>query len=133
MKSKSCLPVWGLVVLLGVVGCGEKRPPLAPVSGTVTLDGDPLPDVSVEFYPEAGGRPGRGVTDADGKYELVFDSGVRGGQVGMNKVTITTMWPDGEPPPGQTDPVLPKYNSKSTLTEEIVKGQNVIDFSLDSK
>lgn len=123
----------GLLMILCSIGCGEKRPPLAPVSGVVTLDGEPLPDAAIEFYPEAGGRPGRAVTNSEGKYELLFDAGVKGAQVGMNKVSISTQWPDGEPPPGKNDPIPTKYNAQSTLQEEVVKGPNTIDFELESK
>lgn len=124
----------GVLGILCCIGCGgEKRPVLAPVSGVVTLDGEPLPDAAIEFHPEAGGRPSRAVTDSEGKYNLLYNVGVKGAQVGMNKVYISTQWPDGEPPPGKKDPIPPKYNAQTTLQEEVVKGRNTIDFALESK
>lgn len=134
MHGSVCLRWLCLLGIACCLGCGgEKRPPLAPVSGEVKLDGEPLPDASIEFNPVDGGRPGRAVTDSEGKYELVFDAGVKGAQVGKNKVSISTMWPDGEPPPGKKDPIPPKYNSATTLEEDVVEGSNTINFDLESK
>jgi len=40
------------------------------VSGSITLNGEPVPGATVEFQPEGGGSPSRGVTNAKGRYEL---------------------------------------------------------------
>src|SRR5262245_49070668 len=57
------------LLLLGgalLAGCsGGDRPELGYVSGTVTMDGEPLVGVIVTFKPEQG-RPAVDVTDADG-------------------------------------------------------------------
>lgn len=54
-------------------GCGlGDELGLASVKGTVKLDGEPLPDAIVIFYPAAGGRPSIATTDLDGNDELVF-------------------------------------------------------------
>lgn len=52
---------------------------MAPVSGTVTLDGKPIEDAEVYFVHETLVTMGR--TDSDGHYDLV-----RGAVVGENKV-----------------------------------------------
>lgn len=56
-----------------VTGCGDGRPKLVRVTGTVMLDGKPLADAIVSFQPlaaEAGAfqRPSSAVTDSEGKY-----------------------------------------------------------------
>ncbi len=123
-----------LVGALGVAciaGCGRgDLPVLAPVTGKVTMDGKPLASVAVEFIPEKGGKPGRGLTDTNGIYELVYDKNIKGAQVGMNKVSVSTFWAEGEPPAGETESIPPKYNSQTTLQKEVKKGRNTIDIEL---
>ena len=80
-----------------------------------------------------GGRPASGVTNANGKYELIYLDGVKGARTGVNKVEITTQWPEGEPPMGQSEPIPEKYNSKSTLTADVKPGSNTFDFEIEVK
>ncbi|MBM4074478.1 MAG: carboxypeptidase regulatory-like domain-containing protein [Planctomycetes bacterium] len=122
-----------LAVLL-MFGCGRgDLPPLAPVKGTITVDGKPYANGFVQFYSQSGGRPGTSPTDDNGKYEIMYLQGVKGARIGMNRVEITTEWPDGEPPIGEVDPIGPEYNSKSTLSAEVKKGNNVFDFNIESQ
>lgn len=119
----------GLVML---AGCGRRDlPDLAPVSGKVTMDGKPLVGVLVSFYPE-NGRPGTAVTDDEGNYELMYIQGERGTKVGMNRIEITTIWPDGEPGPGEKETIPATYNTNSTLTYDVKPGKNVHDIELKS-
>ncbi len=123
-----------MAVSLCSFGCGGgDLPELGTVKGKVTMDGKPLAGAMVQFHPLAEGRPGSAVTDKDGNYVLMYDGGVKGTKVGTNKVEINTFWPDGEPGEGQSETILPKYNSASTLKEEIKKGSNTFDFALQSK
>ncbi|MFO0919167.1 MAG: hypothetical protein U0872_12740 [Planctomycetaceae bacterium] len=121
----------GVLGVTSLAGCGSgDLPVLAPVTGKVTMDGQPLDSMAVEFNPEKGGKPGRGLTDADGNYELIYDNHIKGAQVGMNKVSVTTFWPEGEPPAGAKEIIPPKYNSQTTLIKEVKKGRNTIDIEL---
>ena len=63
----------GLALLLAS-GCGGSGIPTAPVSGTITLNGQPAPGVEVTFVPKAKMRPSVAVTDAEGYYEAQFVS-----------------------------------------------------------
>ena len=126
--------VFGMALLCSF-GCGRgDLPELAPVTGTVTMDGVPFPNAFVYFHTqnEKGGRPASAVTDADGKYELEYIGGVKGAHIGMNKVEISTYWPDGEPGDGESETIPPIYNSKSTLTADVKDERNVFDFPLKS-
>ena len=119
---------------LTAIGCGRSDlPELGLVSGTVTLDGKAFPNAMVQFHSEAGGRPGTGTTDSEGHYELVYTTGAKGAKVGPNRVEITTMWPDGEPPPGEKERIPAEYNSASTLKKDVKPGRNTFDFELKSK
>ncbi|MDA1015492.1 MAG: hypothetical protein O3A00_13700 [Planctomycetota bacterium] len=69
-----------------LVGCGDDAAlETAPVSGRVTLDGKPLPNVIVNFHftSETQEFVGSAKTDSDGKYALAT-----GAAVGKNKVFI---------------------------------------------
>ncbi|MFG0239925.1 MAG: carboxypeptidase-like regulatory domain-containing protein [Gimesia chilikensis] len=118
------------------VGCGDSagsdQPDLGTVSGVVTMDGKPLPAVTVTFTPTEG-RPSNGVTDEEGHYELGYLRDTMGAVIGTHKVSISTPQ-DAPTPPGQTykDPIPAKYNAQTTLTEEVKAGDNTIDFKLES-
>ncbi len=114
-----------LVLVSLFSGCSQRSsdtPELAVVSGVVTLDGQPLPNVTVAFVPTQGAGS-YGVTDESGKYELNAAGGNQGAIVGTHTVTITTPT-DGPPGPGYKDPVPAKYNTKSTLTVDVKPGKN---------
>src|SRR5438874_8203290 len=85
---------------VAAVGCGPKAN-IAPVSGRVTLDGQPLANVAINFGPLTGGLDGAyaayGKTDADGRYVLkLVDDGRRGASVGKNRVTLNESGLGGE-------------------------------------
>ena len=114
-------------LLLTVCGCGTSdRPPLAPVTGTVTLDGQPLASAAVTFRP-AEGRASRGFTNDQGHYELAYIRDIRGAKVGSHTVTISTR---RETAPEETVPKI--YNTETTLTREVESNSNVIDFDLET-
>lgn len=74
------------------VGCaGDTGPPLAPVSGTLLVDGRPIAGVSVMFVPDNGkgtsGPASVGVTGADGAFTLTAPGNRPGAIVGHHKVT----------------------------------------------
>jgi len=131
------------------MGCSSSdRPELGQVTGTVTLSGKPLTGVAVVFQPE-NGRPARGITNAEGKYELTYISQTKGTKIGPNRVEIAPSEEgedseevesdDGEPQvaPNRSKsakPVVPKrYNVQSELKVDVKPGENTFDFQLESK
>ena len=129
------VPALTLLALAG--GCGKPAhiPDLGEVSGTVTLDGQPLADATINFSP-AEGRPSFGKTDAAGQYSLSFVGEYTGAIVGPHTVRISTeQYIERED--GTTDyvkeSVPPGYNKKSTLTANVEPGENSFDFELSSK
>src|SRR4051812_30730093 len=93
MRSRWPFGFWfPLVVACVAAGCsGEKVPRLGRVTGTVTLDGTPVPDASVIF---GGAKPGEspslGKTDASGTYELYYSRGHKGATIGEHPVYISS-------------------------------------------
>ncbi len=120
----------GLVlVTLAITGCGRSDlPELGRVQGTVTLDGKPIPNAAIGFYPLSGGRQALAIFDQDGHYELTFVNGVEGAKTGMSEVTV--FWPDGSTP---TAKIPAKYNSKTELQFEVKPGKNTHNLTLESK
>ena len=131
MKTGSTHPLGTIVVtslLLLVVGCGKgDRPDLAPVSGTVTLDGQPLAGAAVVFRPQQG-RTSRGYTNQHGQYELIYLRDIKGAKPGKNTVTITTAT---EESPQEAVPA--KYNTQTELCADVQDDSNAINFELSSQ
>ncbi len=117
-------------------GCGGME--CLPVSGTITLDGEPLPDAKVSFMPDDEfGVATMGVTDTGGVYTLRQTADQDGAPPGSYTVRITTYRegkPDSDPPiPGVSETVPPQYNLRTTLSAEVGAGENILDFPLKSK
>ena len=124
-----------------IAGCGNG---LAKVSGTVTLDGEPIaggPDVygTVTFCREdGGGASAVGVIDTSGRYTLMTGA-QRGIEPGAYQVGIAVKKIN---PPAKRDALpLPtlmtprKYASviESGLREDVKPGSNTFDFALASE
>lgn len=139
-----------VVILAGCGGNPADYPDTAPVTGTVTLDGQPLEGARVSFTPQEG-RSSSGTTDAQGKYELNYTGDIKGSMLGTARVSISKEIPDpdfvappapkleeGELDPGPPEPdminSLPdRYRGRdSELSAEVKDGVNVIDFDLSS-
>ncbi len=79
--------------LLAFLGCGGDST-IAPVSGIVTCDGEPLAKVKLVFSPEpidgnfAVGPFSTGTTDSEGRFTLKTRNGVDGAFVGGHKVAF---------------------------------------------
>jgi hypothetical protein len=79
--------------LLLSAGCSEEKPKVAEVTGVVTLKGEPLEFIHVEFWPENGPRA-FGKTDSTGKFTLKTDDHTQtGAPIGKNKVALRDTWP----------------------------------------
>ncbi|QDU62957.1 hypothetical protein Pan216_38310 [Planctomycetes bacterium Pan216] len=126
--------ILSLTILSACMGSGDG-PTLGKVTGVVTLDGRPLPSASVFFAPEEG-RPSRGVTDMNGRYELSY-AGRPGAKVGSHLVRISTaIAPMSEDESNAIQPrenVPAIYNSETTLHVEVKPGSNDLDFELVTK
>ena len=76
-----------------LAGCGDSLPDTVPVTGTATIDGQPIANGDVTFHPHeiADGlprRPARGSLDEQGTFQLsTFRSG-DGAVPGIYRVTI---------------------------------------------
>jgi len=131
----------GCLVCLVLTGCGggPDLPPVAPVSGSVSIDGKPLPRGTVQFVPDASkgtnGAPAVGNINATGRYTLKT-AGVEGAIVGHHKVRVEARQePKNEMDTMPLSLIPEKYNDEnaSGLTFEVKAGQdNVCDLPLES-
>ena len=133
--------------LVGLAGCGGGGPTL-PVSGIVTLDGEPLANASVTFYPESevqGVVGGVAKTGSDGKFVVTGAKGDSGLAPGKYKVTVSKgvlKTPSGEESVGAVieeidlkDELPPIYSSpsKTVLSYSVTGDGKPIEIKLDSK
>ncbi len=135
MKTAFYQTCFAGAVLVGFfAGCGGgDRPPLAPVTGKVTFDGQPLSGARVIFEPEEG-RPSYGMTNDSGEFTLEYSTDVPGAKIGPHTVRIRTGVADANDPeaPRPQETIPARYNQKSTLKEEVKDEENTFEFSLES-
>ncbi len=130
------LTILGVFSLILVAGCGRAPDNVGRVSGKVTLDGQPLPNATVVFSPKTAGSQSLAVTDTNGEYSLLYSSQVRGAEPGEHRVAVSTFTegdPDGDSPVAKVAERVPfKYNLRSELTANVDRGDNVVNFELNS-
>lgn len=130
--------------LLAAAGCGDSIP-VAEVEGVVTLNGKPIDKIQVEFWPIGSGTRSFATTDAEGKYALTTDDGLRkGASLGQHKIVMHDISVLGDEflgragenvdmSKGRKSRISAKYSNpeKSTVTKEVVAGKlNKIDIEI---
>lgn len=76
-----------LVGLSLLVGCGDGRPTRVPISGRVTIDGEPLTTGRITIIP-SNARPASGDIGPDGRFTLNTFEDNDGAVLGKHKVTV---------------------------------------------
>jgi len=132
--SPDALRPFLLIFLAALAGCGDGK---STVSGTVTLDGQPVPSGSIAFVKQEGGSLVReGAVISGGKFEAAVPPGTYklelNGQKVVGKRKQKGM--DGaEEEVELTDELFPpRYNTQTELTEEIKPGSNTLKLDLQS-
>lgn len=158
--KRRCHPAIAMLAMampIAAAGCGESDGlPRQRVSGSVTLDGDPLSGAWIEFRPAAPGSvTAGGATIEGGRYEIPRDQGL---MPGPYRVVITKAAPPegaapapatvavkkaragkaavaGPGPFGFARQLIPaRYNVRSELNATVEEGKpNSFDFPLASK
>ncbi|MAX37819.1 hypothetical protein [Gimesia sp.] len=125
------------LILTGCSGKSNDLPDLAEVTGQVTLDGKPLPDAIIDFYPQGAqqkkqARASTAATDEEGKYSLMYNNDTAGAILGDHMVRISK--PDGGAEVAGPEMLPKRYNENTTLKATVAKdGPNTINFELTSK
>jgi hypothetical protein len=132
--------------LLGLVsggsGCvdSSEGPPRLPVSGKVSLDGQPLESGAITFIPDADG-PATAAKIATGEFQVPQ---AEGPSPGPYKVEIVSVRPTGRQIASPDDPssrieesrnrIPTRYNARTQLRVEVRPGvENAFQFDLSSK
>lgn len=159
LSGVECMNRWVLgfafaLLVPCVLGCG--KPPMQTVEGTVLLDGKPVSNCKVGFFPELGEKEafnpdrhgfGFGLTDKEGKFKIQHPQGEEGIWAGKYKVTfLAWITEKGEPLPPEIKPseveggvrnLFPDYYEAPSTTTETVKVErgvaNVYQFDIKSK
>jgi hypothetical protein len=130
-----------VVLSLGIAtlaGCGgvDDAPVTVTVTGTVTIDGKPLPTGEIIFRPADGNGRADAASIQDGQYSLECT-------LGGKAVTITALrevpgvamqeLETGEAG-GEVEQYIPEaYNDRTTLTADVTEsGDNTFDFPLEA-
>ena len=131
--TRAVLGLAPIVLCLLAAGCGSGDD-LARVKGTVTLNGEPLANATVDFRPVAPeGSPSAGETDEEGRYELMYSFEKRGAAPGEYVVSIRTAGTYFDEQGNELEReelVPPKYNTQSELKRTVEPGGNTFDFEL---
>jgi hypothetical protein len=129
------------VGLLNLAGCSEDDLPREAVSGSVTLDGNPLNSGVITFVPNGPDIPSQGGAPVvDGKYSIPRAQGLVPGKYKVvissgegrpeKKVDTATDMP-GMPPIPAKQAIPPQYNAASILEASVTAGgKNQFDFNL---
>lgn len=139
LKWGSPLVLAAATCLGGVCGCGteaEEFPETFPVTGKVSLRGEPLSKGAISFVP-TNGRPATANIEADGTYRLSTFKPGDGAVPGPYRVTISAMDTDpmqmprpGDPPPKSLVPKKYSKTATSDLKATVEKKTNEIPFDL---
>ena len=126
------------LLLVPVAGCGGNT--RQAIEGSVTLDGQPLQDGSIQFRPIEGTEgPTAGAEVLNGQFSIHRDDGPL---PGIYRVEITAMGKtQGKLPPklarqwGEYTQILPtRYNTESQLRAEVAAGgPNQFEFAVTSQ
>lgn len=139
------MPVW---LLMTSSGCGPRGPAVHPVSGTLTVNGQPAANVQVVFMPvDPSHQVAIGRSDASGIYSLTWGSTNRNGaEQGRYKIVLNQLETETEseatdkysavgnrrPPKPPQAAFPPEYSAAETSPKEVEvsTGPNTIDIEL---
>jgi hypothetical protein len=137
------IAVAACIYAVTALGCESKPYGLAPVSGIVTLDGQPVSGVRVTFQPTGRNteNPGPGSSafcDVSGRYELQTVRGEPGAVPGQHTVRILNPEAkkagsdDSAGPPRKE--IIPRHYEDGHLTFDVPPdGTDAANFELTSK
>jgi hypothetical protein len=92
MRTRLVAPLILMALTALAGGCARVPPPFTDAEGVLLIDGKPLPNAEVEFYPEVDGFGGdlnsTATTDDDGRFKLTGVKGQSGAVVAKHRVVV---------------------------------------------
>jgi hypothetical protein len=126
-----------ITIPLLIAGCSRSGPALAPVTGVVLLDGQPLANARVVFQPlDKNGSPSFAETSDKGQFVLVFNRDRNGALLGQHQVQVTVARLTTDPSGNETviaEKIPMRYNTKSELKYDVKSSNNKFEIKLDSR
>jgi hypothetical protein len=131
-----------LIIAVASAGCGRGGPEIVPIEGTVTHNGEPVPNLRIYFVP-TDGRPSWAVSDARGHFALDYDPEHRGAKVGTHTVWVLDESSNIDPTAAMSGAARPKRSpavaqivdkygqGKSKLQVEVKKADRNFQLKLD--
>jgi hypothetical protein len=129
--------------LFTLAGCGSGGPEIVEIEGTVTRNGQPVPNLRIYFEPTKG-RPSWAISDPSGHFKLDYDIDHDGALVGSHTVWVVdeggivdpTALAAGAPPPKRNPEIaqiIEKYGKLATSPKkvEITKADKNYKLELD--
>lgn len=123
-------------VLFVCGGCGDVEPVGNSVSGTVTFQGKPLDQGSIEFAPAASQDTMTGAPITNGQYSVSAENGLKPGPYQVRITSSTGGQASTDAMPGEVTEVpkqrIPsQFNSQTTLKADVTEsGENRFDFDI---
>ena len=144
IAASSKLPCRWAVLAILVMACGcSGRPSPVPISGVVTLDGQPVANAGVLFCPIAEGPVASGATDAKGNFKMATlnKSGVLPGKYGVAIIKKEFAGNGGAgilgtPQPNRIKWIVPeKFSTPETsgLLAEVNSSSREFNFAISSR
>ncbi len=143
LQSAFWLPLCTAALAGVLIGCGSEPaydgPPRIPISGKVTLDGQPIDGGTISFLPQNQDQRPAGGPIVNGEYSVPRE---KGGNEGRYRVQINWLKPTGQKVKdsdtgGMVDvakeSVPSQFNTASTLEVTLSEENNVHNFDLKSK
>src|SRR5262245_19879075 len=138
MNFTTLQAIVAIVLFLVAPGCSGHN--AASVSGSVTLDGQPLTTGMVSFYPDGGnGAPANGQIDSSGNYSLSTGTDVGLAPGKYIAIVVATKDPPqlydktgAEIPPIPITPAKYGSTNSSDLRIEVKAGKNSVPLALQS-
>jgi hypothetical protein len=122
-------------LVISSIGCGPDTGDKLPVSGTVTLKGQPIAHGTINFEAKSGGTFSGGLIN-EGKYSVPTESGLEPGTYIVRISAAEPGAPVTDPLPGESGPPLkelvpPEYNAQSQVEVEVKAGsENTFNFEI---
>ncbi|MCA9114497.1 MAG: hypothetical protein KDA79_05385 [Planctomycetaceae bacterium] len=121
-------------------GCSsapDDAPVTHEVTGTVTFEGEPVPEASMVFEDAAGKERSFGAMVQNGEFSTQMTAGKKKVRITATREVPgkTEPGPSGEPGVPATEQYIPaKYNTETTLEEEVTAdGENHFEFQLTAE
>ena len=152
--SNALFVLLSLLIVVPMSGCSNGRLKTEPVTGVITLDGEPLADATVGFGPKISGQGAVGFarTNEKGEYRLQTmngnpDAGTLPGEYAVTVAKYKLVPTGRKTTDSDTGKVVDEMTSvfifpemnvyadsdKTPFSATVVKGKNKFDFDVKSK